>query len=809
MALTLTQAAQDMANKTVQEPSMVLEIQGYDKVFTTGTVLKINRAGDYGLGSLTLGEISEKLDVKKFISMDGTTTSIGSQIEQDKGGASSITSIQIALIDPDESVTRLISPSVEIDDILGSKAWVYLGYTGTTWPEDYVILYNGIVDDVTIRGGKIILSISNSAIKKRQEIFKNIETITDGSVTNVQTTITVESIVNFLEPVAELETYIKIDDEIIKYTGINTGTNTFTGCTRAQFGTIATTHDDEASVSSFYRIQDNAIDLALKLMLSGENEYFLENLDVTNFVTDFDGNPLANSIHFAGVNVVTKYGFSVGDLITTTGASNGANNVSLKTIQSIDVTTAGSSIVIAGVTFVAETASAAVLKIKSQYNVLPDGLGMGGDEVDVAEFQRIYALSSGSIPDYDFYLKDTINGKEFIDKQVLYPSNLFSVPKNGKVSLGEIAPPLAISTLKTINKNNLTSPDAVQIKRQVGKYFYNTYIMKYDYDAVEDKPLAGYIRTDEDSKNQIKVGVKAITIVSDGLRNNAANNAIIDINSERFLDRYRFAAEQITCSCFYGDGFSIDVGDVVLFGDLDLPYSDSSRGEKGFSPRLCEVINKRMDIKSGKIELTLLDTGYLTSGRYGIFSPSSVLGSGCTSTSLVITDSYGIAAPLIEKSKWVNFIGKRIFIRDIEWANTYDSVLLGFNSDYEMKIKNIGVSPTAGMIVELPPYPSGTNPDDDALYKNLFVYFDPVVPIDSGADAFTFDVDAGDIGKFLVGQTILIRKFDWSTVSDEVKIESIVGNTITTNNTIGFTPDNTYYVDIIGFIDGGAAYRYR
>jgi len=813
MALTLTDATFDASRKTIQEPSLVLEIQGYDRVFSNATVYKINRTGDYGLtGDDTLGAVGIKKDVLKAISMDGSTTSVNSQIEQDKGGASSITSIQIALVDLNQEITRLVSPGIEIDDILGSRAWVYLSYVGTTFPDDYSILFNGIVDDVTITGGKILITVSNSAIKKRQEIFKNIEVSTVGAMTNVQTSFIVDSAENFLEPsLPEFETYVKIDDEIIKYTTVNTGTNTIGGCTRAQFGTIAATHDDESSVASFYRLQDNGIDLALKLMLSSvENEYYLENITVSSFVTDANAVNTTNAIHIVGVDVVKKYGFNIGDYVTTTGATNGANNVTLATIQSIDYNiTTGSTIVLTAGALVAETSTAAVIKIKSKYNVLPDGLGMGGDEVDVAEFERISLVSSGSIQTYDFYLKDTINGKDFIDKEILYPSNLFSLPKNGKTSLGEIAPPLLVSTLKAINKSNLTNPQSVQIKRQIGKYFYNTYIMKYDLDAVENKSLSGYIRTDEDSKNQIKVGVKAITIKANGLRRNAETDAIIAINSTRFLDRYRFAAEQISCSCFYGDGFSIDVGDVVLFGDTDLPYTDTTRGDLGFYPRLCEVTSKRMDIKSGKVDLVLLDTGYLISGRYGIISPSSILDSGSTASTLVITDSYGIPAPLIEKSKWLPFIGKRIIIRDIAWANVYESVLYGFNSDYEMSIKPISVSPAAGLIVEIPPYPDGSDPDDDALYKNMFVYFDPIVPVDSGVDNFTVEVDAGDISKFLVGQTVLVRKFDWSVYSSEIRIASISGNFLTMNKTIGFTPDNTYYLDIIGFQDAGAAYRYR
>ena len=814
MAFSLTTGAVDKQNMTKQEPSLVLEIDGYSKIFGLHKLIKYTTIGGSGLyidGTWELGGTYTDTTVQDWISLDGTTSTISQQLLQDKGGTSSITSFQISLIDYNELVTALVSPGVVLDDVLGREAFVYLGYKDTLFPQDYVLLFNGIIDEVE-SSGVIKLNVANPESRKRQDIFANIETDINGAIDAIQTTITLDSVSNLKLPVTgSLETYVKIDDELIRYTGINTGTNQITGCTRAQFGTIAATHTDGASVSSFLRLQGEAIDLALQLMLSGPSEYYKTGYPVSNFAIDGDGNINLHGIFFAGVDMVTKWGLTVGSFITTTGAANGANNFSLRTITSIDVSPQGTFITISGAALVVEGNSSGTASFKSQYNILPDGLGMGAHQVDIDEFQRIQTLFVGQIPDYDFYLTDTINGKDFIDREVLFPANMFSLPKKGKSSVGVVSPPLAIASLPQLNADKVTKPNSIKIKRSIGKYFYNTAIYKFNFDAVEtDKPLSGYIRVDADSQNQIPIGTKAITIISKGLRNNPDTQTILDTFSRRLLEKYKFAAEAITLSCFYSVGFNIDVGDVVLFGDTDLDIPDSSNGTRGFEPRLCEVINKSMNIVSGTVDLTIIDTSYLASGRYGIFSPSSVLGSGSTLTSLILTDSFGTTSPDIEKNKWQDYIGENILIHNDNYSLTYSTKILGFNpsNPYEMYIDPILATPGAGLIVDVAFYPASVDPQIQFVLKNIFVFADPSVAVTAGSSAFVFSVGAGDIGKFVVGATVILHNADYSVQSPEVKVSAIAGTQITIDRSLGFTPSSLYQVELIGFPDAGFAYRY-
>ena len=813
MSSTLTPAALDSKSKTNVVPSLVLEIDGYPNVFTISTLQKYTRVGDVGLyvdGNWVIGEtLSDKVDARNYISMDGTSNAINQQLQQDKGGATSVTSLQISLIDYNQDITRLISPSVELTDILGREAFVYLGFADNAFPEDYIVLFVGIIDEVTA-GGNIVLNIANPEQKKRQEIFISVETELTASIDNSVTTIPVLDTSNFLLPVTDIfTTYVKIDDEIIRYTG-KTST-TLTGCTRAQFDTIAVAHDDEASAASWYRLQGQPTDLALQIMLSGPEEYYREDITVSNFVRSASGTDTANSLFFAGVDVVKKHGLTVGDYITTTGASNGANNFTLRQISLIEVTLDGSVVTVDGAALVLEIVTAALAKFKSQHNILPDGLEMGSHQVDVDEFNRVQTLFSSSLPEYDFYLTSSMSGKEFIDKELLYPANLFTLPKRGRVSLGFVSPPLAVADLVALTADNLTDPDKIKSTRSVGKYFYNTVVYKYNYDAVEtDKALTGYILVDEDSKTQIPVGTKAIKIESKGFRNNAETGAILSINARRLLSKYKIAAEIFKVSGFYGDTFNIDVGDVVLFGDESMPLVDSKFGVRGLKPRLCEVVDKRMDIKSGKVDLTIVDTSYLIDGRYGIFSPSSIIGTGSTTSAIVITDSYGTAAPEIEKSKWIPYIGMNLLIRNIDWSTTYDSTLLGFDpSDpYTMLISTIGGAPTAGMIVDIAQYPSSTNADLNRVYKNVFVFSDPSVDVTAGVSDTEFTIGAGDVSKFLVGAQIMLHNEDWSVTSPEVRVAEINGSNIVVNTGLGFTPTSVFNVELIGFKDGGNAYRY-
>ena len=126
-----------------------------------------------------------------------------------------------------------------------------------------------------------------------------------------------------------------------------------------------------------------------------------------------------------------------------------------------------------------------------------------------------------------------------------------------------------------------------------------------------------------------------------------------------------------------------------------------------------------------------------------------------------------------------------------------------------MLISTIGGSPPAGYIVDIINYPASPDPADSLPYKSIHCFSGPQVAVTSGASVTKFSVGLGDISKFFVGAQISVHNDDYSSVSPDVYVESIVGTTITTRTSLGFTPTSSYLVDLIGFsADEGPAYRY-
>jgi hypothetical protein len=924
MATELTQVAANRTQRPIQDPQLVLEIDGVATRYGLGSIKKYIRIGDPGLtvgGNVdgkpwAIGGLSNQENQLDVITLDGTTSTIAQQLLQDKGGSTSVSSIQVALVDLNEEITRLITPNEIVDDILGRRANVYLGYQNTAFPQDFIQIFQGIIDDVAGGPTTVILNISSPEQKKRGEILQqvttdltatakfenrtiqgvtyqarrrnvanvNIEYIGGGtagsevvtvaatnitvqiqagvstasqvreaidktlesyllvetelvegqeslvqSVTGsllpllIDTTINVVSTQGFLLPADgdTFKTYIRINDEVIEYTGLTP--TSFTGCTREALAlqdprAFGETHKAGDSVQSFYRLQGSAIDLALKILLSGGPQYFAENVSVKSIGTVEGLGVLLNSIFFEGVFIDDKYGVVVGDKVTTVGDSIPANNVTLATISEIGRTDSGSYLVLSGVSLVLNVGSSATISFNSKYNVLPAGAGleMGGDMIDVPQFEYILTTFAGSIFDYDYYVKETLNAKDFIDNKLLFPTGGFSLPRKGKISMGYTSPPLSVIELKRFNFENVARPDQQRIYRGITKYFYNNIAFKYNGAVTDDRYFSGNIELSADSKNRIKTSTKTLLIEAEGIRPSAKTDEIIDRLTSRFLDRYKFAAERIKIQAFYGDAFNRDVGDIVAFGGEGFSLPNTKKGTRVFPERLFEIVNRSLDIKTGVVTLDLVDTAYSIDGaRFGVVSPASKTDTGSTTTKLILKPSYATQPTASERSKWTSFIGERIIVHADDWSFSYTTTILSFDPANPSAINvnpALPVAVSADTVIEIPAYPNTALDTDDAVYKRNFVFVNPVVAVTSGVDNLSFNVSLSDAALFLVDQTLIVyletAEGEITQASVEAKVESIAGTLITVDRDLGFTPSNVHTVHLIGYIDGGFPYRF-
>lgn len=708
-------AAADAINK---RPNIVLQIDGITKKFGSAEILAIIKIGDEGLfidGSWNIGDSAPIKDQLGALSFDNSSTSIKQQLDIDKGRGSGISSMQIGLIDINQEITEIISPGVVVTDILGRKASVFVSPDSETtdFPQDYIRVFRGIIDEVDAGPGLIKFNLAHPDQKKRQSIFITAEAELASGITAGDVTIPLDTVVGFLAKVlgpdatydSSFSSYIQIDDEIIRYDGISAPN--LTGCTRAQFGTVAATHSAGAPVRTIYRLEGNAVDLALKVMASGSGQY-ASNIEIQNFNKLSDGSPIPNGIFFRNINVAEEYGITIGSYITTSGATNGANNVSLKEIIDINETDDGGSYVtVDGVTFVDELDSAAVASFRSRFDTLPDGLSMGEDEIDIAQHLKIQRIFLSSF-NYDFRLTETIDsGKEWLDLEIYKPSGAYSIPRNAQSSVSYFIGPIPGANIKTLSKDNIVGPSKLKILRSISKNFANTIIYKYEKSVTEDKFLRGVVYQSAGSLSQIPVGTKAQVIESSGIRQALAGQSITQIAADRKLDRFKLAAEYIpNVQVRFGDGYNIELADIIILDPTDLELVNTVDGDRNKEIKMFEVNNITKDFKTGKITIDLLDTTFDGAKRYGLIGPSSRISSGASQTQFQIEEFFpGSPFGAAEYKKWDRYPLCAVKVRSEDFTTRFAQTVIQSVSGNTITVSPaLGFTPQPGDVMELADY---------------------------------------------------------------------------------------------------------
>jgi len=730
MSLQLTDASVSALAQTVKEPNIVLEIDGISTIFGAVTILRYALLGDDLVigdpevddGAFYIGGLTRVSDQENAITLGDTSTSIRQSLNVDKGQVSSISNMSVALIDTG-SITDIITPGNIIPDILGAKAKVYLGFLG--WPDDYATIFRGVVTEVSADAGKVVLQINSPDDKKRTNIFKRVDTSLSGSITSGATTITLTSANSILQKItgpsggidAGFETYVKIENEIVKFTSISG--NQLIGCSRGQLNSIAAAHSDGAEVSTFYVLSGNCVDVALKLLASGVGGYYQGSVAVAS-IGIVESEVINNAIYFDTVSIIKKYNVQVGDFVTTTGATNAGNNFSLREVTDIVETLTGSYLVVSGAALVLESDSPASISFRSQWDVWPDGMRLVNDEIDFDEHLRLQRLFLSNF-NYTIYLKDTVEkGSDFLEEQIYSPVAAFSLPRKARASLGYHIGPIPGQDIKTLNETNIKSASKSKLTRSTSKNFYNEVVYKFDESAVEDKFLTGVITVSATSKNQIKTANKTMTIEAKGLRTSDLGESIATSQSNRRLDRYRFAAESIKIQTTFGTGFQLEVGDIVLYDGTNLLLPDIKNTKKGMTPRLFEINNKDINIKTGDISLELVDTSFDGSNRYCLMSPSSYISAGISSTQFSIKESFGGRFGASEYKKWENIIGASVRIRNSSYSQVSDSVITDVQFNTITVSPALSFVPSANMVLEFTDYDdSNVRSNEKLVYGHM------------------------------------------------------------------------------------------
>ena len=815
MAIAITATTKALKQRTQLEQQIIATIDGFDDLFGAVNVSEIVKFGTghtFGEAGLVFGGLVTSNNSQDLISLEGTTTSINSQINIEDGLPNSISRFNLKLLDQNAYLTNRFRPGNEVTDMLGREVQIYTMFQGGSYPEDATRIFIGIIDEISQPPGVISLSISSPEKFRQNEIFIKWASALNGAINDSTTTVVVDTAIastaNLIAPADILTTYIKIGDEILGVSTIDSSTNLTV--TRAQLGTTAASHSDEDEVESFYRLQGKPIDIALKLMLSSVSDYYKENLTVSAFNQISPTETVTNAIYFPNnQNVEDEFGITEGDFVTITGSDDPSNDVVDAVISGFGTSSPGSYVVVSS-TLVTDTGNSAAAKFKSQYNTLPvsggavAGFGIKPKFIDVAQFQSIASTNSSFFEDNDFYIKDTLEGEDYIATKILFPNGILSTIRKARTSAVFLSPPVISTNSPIIDNTNVEKPENIMLRRSINTNFYNAIVWRFEQDVAEDKFLAGEVVQSADSTERIDIPNKVLTIDAPGLRDTPAVRTLLQNISERLLQRYRYGAETMEVEVNYRDSFNLDLRDAVIFDGRLLNIADNFDGTRAFKPRIMQIFNRSLNISTGKVKLTLVDSIYDTEGRYATVAPASNVSTGATTTNIPLKRSYSTSLLDEENEKWQNLIGSTIRVRSADFTYNEETVFNGFISGQpnSMNVDALSMAPSEDYIVELADYDESSS-DINAIAKASHVHLNLQDTVVTGTSATVFDVADGT--EYTEGKKIRVHNEDYSNDSDEVEITDITGNTITVES-MGFTPATGDLIDRISYTDGGNPY---
>ena len=804
MAIQLSVTAQSLLKQTGIQPQIALELEGVDTLFAAQPVFKTREWEDgFWDDGRWDGTFTEERAVD-WISLQGTTTSISQQIRPDKGSTSSISTVNVAIVDVDGKVSKALSFD-SITEILGKKATFSIGFfnEAAVYPQDYQAIFRGIVVDFYTEAGIVMVSLASSESLKRQVFLEKFQGELSADIDNLVTTIPVLDTIGMYESQDALTTYIRIEDELMQVLSF---TDTSIEVIRAQLNTLANPHE-VTEFETFYRMQGKPLDLSLKIMLSEEGNEYFESDDIpksVNFISITE--QLANTIIFDYYDIKEKTGLVVGDtfqLDTTL-------NTNTYTIRGFGQLETGDSFIETFETLVTENEYLGTFKYKSKYNVLPTGLGMISNEVDIEEFENLKASFGSNFIDYDLYIKDSIDDmKTYMDSELFFPQGLYSIPRKARSSVKFVVPPFSSDILPTLDNNTITNITKIKQRRSVHKYLYNTYVWRFNQDSIEDKFLTGKVVINNTSVQRIKVGKKQLKIESTGLRSNVETFNLVNNLSQRLIDKYSLAPTYFEgVEVNYKTGYAVEVGDIIEAFPSETKTKDLRTGSSQRS-KLYEVTNKSLNIKTGKIKLSLISSAFEIESRYVVVSLSSRVVTGSTDTRLIIEPINDLGRFRSPTSQWEIFRGKNIRVRSKDYLDS-DTVTFEIDPTNNAALildTPLSFTPVAGYIVEVPDY-NDAGAGIDSEYKLQFGYNTARVTITSVTDAKTFDVDLPN--NLVVPSLIYVHADNYSetSTSELIRIESIVGSTVTLESDLPFTPQIGYIVDRSNFNDDGFPYTF-
>lgn len=839
----LTPRFQIYNDQQTKNPVVVLKIDGVPGVISSTPLFTRIRYGDpdvfYGGAGLVYGGLrpltatNDGGEVLPLVQLEGSSLTLSQAVEPEQGRGS-VSTLTFQLLDKDQYITRLFTPGEICEDILNREITVYLGYTQISYPEDYHIVFRGRISSIDGGAGYGVIQISDPNVIRRQKVFFSAQTTLTTGISPSDTVINVAAAGDFhksiLNSVAAydpaIKTYLLIGEEYIEYgpsATVPAGTISalqLTNVVRGSRGSSAISHPSGEDVVSILEIEDHAIDMALKIMLSGWSGPWVSGVVLYSIVATGDPilmNQTGAYVLNSGVDAFRDYNLQTGDRITVTGDSIGANNGTFTILRFGNLAGTTNRILYTDNAVAAPNfPTTGVLSIRSQFDSYPVTCGSKLGPLDVDIDRHLYLKNTFLGPDnrYRFLLTENESGKSFIESQIYLPLACYSLTRFGKLSVGLTKPPLADTRLKFLNQDNILNAPQIRINRGVNnRRYFNEITWQFDQNDSGDFG-SKTVYLDTESLSRIKLS-SILPIEAKGAKTDLNFNALINRRSQFLLSRYKNGALATEIKVDYGTGVDLEAGDVIAIEDNGgLQIQNWSTGQRNLGTQLWEIIQRSLDLKSGNVTLRLYsNVGADVTDRFATFSPSSNTDAGSTTTGIKIIDSYGAIFPGNEKKKWEDYLGLPVVIHSSDYTFSEEVTLTAIdpNDPYKLLVSPpLSLAPPAGYIVDIPAYPTGIDPYENSKYKTIHAFFDPAVDVVAGVSSTVFGVGVGDISKFEEDQIVLVHETEWAYASSEVRVLSVDTGTneVTVAADLGFTPASGDLVEFIGFADGGGPYRW-
>jgi len=218
------------------------------------------------------------------------TSAIGQDLEP-RAARTTVSGLGFRVLDTDDWLTARLKEIGKA--VKGRSAYVFFGLEGLL-EDEYILVMNGAIEAIeplSGRGYEVRIADAKRFVKTSFTLGK---TKLSSGITNADTTIAVDSLINFNGLTGadragggQPSGYIRIDDEIILYENFDDSPKAFlcAGAGRGALGTTAAAHSSGAAVEEIFVLAGvNPINFVLAMLLSGlGNHYIVHDGSTTGY----------------------------------------------------------------------------------------------------------------------------------------------------------------------------------------------------------------------------------------------------------------------------------------------------------------------------------------------------------------------------------------------------------------------------------------------------------------------------------------------------------------------------------------------